>query len=59
MTKEELDRGRDGKTISTSGQGWALPTPLAQMTTGQDGKDLLRSHLLCPNDLERLLDRLD
>ena len=57
--EEEEDRRRGGKTISKSGQGWTLPAQLGQLKTGQDGKGLLRSHRLCPNDLEMSWDRLD
>ena len=30
-----------------------------QLTTGQDGKGLLRIHLRCPDDLPRLCDRIE
>ena len=38
---------------------WTLPAQLGQLKTGQDRKELLRSHLWCPNDQARLWDRLD
>ena len=50
---------RGGKTISKSGQEWTLPAQLGQLKTGQDGKGLLQIHLWCPDDLPRLLDRID
>ena len=39
--EEEVDSRRGGKTISKSGQGWAMPAQLGQLRTGQDGKGLL------------------
>ena len=53
---KEVDRRRGGKTISKSGLEWTLPAQLGQLKTGQDGKGLLRIHLLCPDDLPRLSD---
>ena len=32
---------------------------LGQLKTGQDGKGLLRIHLWCPDDLQRLWDRIE
>ena len=43
--EEEVDRRRDGNTISKSGQGGTLPAQFGQLKTGQGGKGLLRSHL--------------
>ena len=57
--EEEVDRRRDWKMISKSGQVWALPAQLGLLKTGQDGKGLLRSHLWWPNDQARLWDRLN
>ena len=60
--KGKRKRGRQkksGKTISKSGQEWILPAQLGQLKTGQDGKGLLQIHLWCPDDLQRLWDRLD
>ena len=45
-----------GRTMSGSGQGWALP---ARLGAGQDGKGLLQIHLWCPDDLPRLWDRIE
>ena len=56
--KKEADRRRGGKTISKNGQEWTLPAQLGQLKTGQDGKGLLQIHLLCPDDLPRLWDRI-
>ena len=42
-----------------SGQEWTLPAQLGQLKTGQDGKGLLRIQLWCPDDLPRLLDRIE
>ena len=57
--RKEADRRRGGKTISKSGQEWALPAQLGQLTTGQDGKGLLQIHLWCPDDLPRLWDGIE
>ena len=38
MEKEEVDKRKDGKTISKSGQGWTLSAQLGQLKTGQNGK---------------------
>ena len=57
--KKKADRRRGRKTISKSGQEWTLPAQLGQLKTGQDGKGLLRIHLWCPDDLLRLLDRIE
>ena len=57
--ENEADRRRGGKTISKSGQEWTLPARLGQLKTGQDGKGLLRIHLLCPDDLPKLWDRIE
>ena len=49
-------KGRQKKGLEynlKSGQEWR------QLKTEQDGKGLLLSHLWRPNDLERLLDRLE
>ena len=43
-------RRSGGKT----GQEWTFPAQLGQLKTGQDGKGLFRSHLLCTDDLPRL-----
>ena len=48
-------RGRQNK----SGQRWTLAVQIAQMTIGLGGEELLQCHLLCPNDLARLWERLD
>ena len=45
--------------MSKSGQEWTLPAQLGQLKTGQDGKGLLQIHLWCPDDLPRLLDRIE
>ena len=58
MEKEEVDRRIGMKTILNSGQAWTLPAQVRQLKTGQGGKELLRSHLWCPNDLLKLWDRL-
>ena len=52
--RKEANRRRGGKTISKSGQEWTLPAQLGQLKTGQDGKGLLRIHLWCPDNLQRL-----
>ena len=57
--EKEADRRRGGKTISKSGQEWTLPAQLGQLKTGQDGKELLRIHLWCPDDLLRFWDRIE
>ena len=57
--EKEADRRRGGKTISKSGQEWTLPAQLGQLKTGQDGKGLLRIQLWCPDDLQRLWDRIE
>ena len=57
--EKEADKRRGGKTISKSGQEWTLPAQLGQLKTGQDGKELLQIHLLCPDDLPRLWDRIE
>ena len=49
--KKEVDRGRGGKTILKSGQGWTLPAQLGQLKTGQGGKGLLQIHLWCLDNL--------
>ena len=51
--RRRVNRRRGGKTILKSEQGWTLPPQL------NEDKRLLGSHLWCPNDLERLWDRLD
>ena len=56
---KEADRKRGEKTISKSGQEWTLPAQLGQLKTGQDGKGLLRIHLLCPDHLPRSWDRIE
>ena len=48
------ERRRGWKTISRSGQEWALLAKLGQLKTGQDGKGLLRIHPWCPDGLPRL-----
>ena len=55
--RTKTKRGR--KTISKSGQEWTLPAQLGQLKTRQDGKGLFLMHLLCPNDLPRLWDRIE
>ena len=57
--KKETDRRRGMKTISQIGQEWTLPAQLGQLKTGQNGKELFRIHLWCPDDLPRLWDRTD
>ena len=57
--EKEADRRRDGMTISTSGQGRTLSGQLGQLNTGQDRKGLVRIHLWCPDDLQRLWDRIE
>ena len=57
--RKRADRRRDGKTVSKNGQEWTLPAQLGQLKTGLDGKGLLQIHLWCPDDLPRLLDRID
>ena len=47
------------QTISKNGQEWTLPAQLGQLKTGLDGKGLLQMHLWCPDDLPRLLDRIE
>ena len=61
MATLQNDKGRTGKTkeeevgILKSGEEWTLVAQLAQLKTGQGGKGLLRSHLLCPDcDFARL-----
>ena len=51
---EEVDRRRDGKTIIKSGQEWTFPAQLGHLKTGQDGKELLRGHHWCPDNIPRL-----
>ena len=36
-----------------------LPGQLGRLKSGRDGNGLLRTHLRCPNDLERLRDRIE
>ena len=55
---EKAGRRICGRTISPSGQEWTLPAQLEQLKTGQDGKELLRIHLWCPNDLPRSWERI-
>ena len=50
--RKKADRRRGGKTISKSGQEWALPAQLGQLKTGQDRKGLLRIYLWCPTNLQ-------
>ena len=38
---------------------WTLPAQLGRLKTVQDGKGLLPTHLWCPEDLPRLLDRIE
>ena len=45
--------------MSKSGQEWTLPAQLGQLQTGQDGKGMLRIYPWCPDDLPRLLDRIE
>ena len=52
--EKEVDKRRDGRTISKSGQEWTLPAQLGRLKTGQAGNRLLLSHLWCPNGLARL-----
>ena len=40
--EKDADRRRGGKTISKSGQEWALPAQLEQLKRGQNEKGLLR-----------------
>ena len=35
------------------------PAQLGQLKTGQDGKELLQSHLCCPDNCPRLWDRIE
>ena len=60
--KGKRKRGRQKKRweeISKSGQEWTLPAQLGQLKTDQDGKGLLQIHLWCPDDLPKLLDRIE
>ena len=60
--KGNRKRGRQKKrwtTLSKSGQEWTLPAQLGQLKTGQNRKELLRIHLWCPNDLQRLWDIIE
>ena len=57
--EKEADGGGGGRAVSEGGQEWTLPAQLGQLKTGQDGKGLLRMHLLCPDDLPRLWDRIE
>ena len=56
---KEGDRKRGVKTISKIGREWTLPAQLGQLKTGQGGKRLLRILLWCPDDLQRLWDRIE
>ena len=57
--KKRQTEEEGGKTISKNGQEWTLPAQLGQLKTGQDGKELLRIHLWCLDDLPRLWDRIE
>ena len=60
--KGKRKRGRQKKRWEDNikcGQVWTLPAQLGQLKTGQDGKGLLQIHLWCPDDLPRLLDRIE
>ena len=49
MAKEkEADRRRGGKLILKGGQGWTSLAQQGQLKTGHGRKELLRSHLMCP-----------
>ena len=39
-------------------KGWTFPAQLGRLKTGQDRKGLLRAHLLCPENLLRLWERI-
>ena len=51
----EEEVGRQYQRMDRNG----LPAQLGQLKTGQAGKGLLRIHLWCPDDLQRLWDRIE
>ena len=53
QTEEEM--GRQYQRVDRNG----LSAQLGRLKTGQDGTELLRTHLWCPDDLPRLWDRLE
>ena len=60
--KGKRKRGRQKKRWEDNIKEWTgmdLLAQLGQLKTGQDGKELLRIHLWCPDDLPRLWDIIE
>ena len=59
--KRKRKRGRQKKRWEANIKEWTgmdFASSTSQLKTGQDGKELLRIHLWCPDDLARVWDRI-
>ena len=59
-TKKKRQTEEDvGRQYQRDHRNGFLPAQQGQLKKGQDGKELLRNHLWCPDDLPRLWDRTE